>query len=75
MQSQVVDPHVPFMARVCGRSIILAFLIILVASLFPVNIRSSIWGSQISNRILDAGFLPLLGVTLLRTACFSAVLT
>jgi hypothetical protein len=70
MQSQVVDPHVPFMARVCGRSMILAFLIVLVASLFPVNIRSSIWGSQISNRILDAGVLPLLGVTLLRTACF-----
>lgn len=27
-------------------------------------------GNQISNRILDAGVLPLLGVTLLRTACF-----
>lgn len=70
MQCQVVDPHVPFMARVCGRSIILAFLVILIASLFPISIRSSVWGNQVSNRILDAGVLPMLGVTLLRTACF-----
>lgn len=70
MQSQAIDPHLPLLARVCGRTMILAFVVILVASLFPINIRSLIWGSQLSNRILDAGVLPLLGVTLLRSACF-----
>ena len=64
------DPHVPLMARVCGRAMILSFLVILAASLFPISIRSSAWGNQVSNRILDAGMLPLLGVTFLRSACF-----
>ena len=70
MQNQAIDPHLPVMARVCGRTMILAFLVVLAASLFPINLNSSSWGSQISNRILDAGVLPMIGVTLLRSACF-----
>lgn len=70
MQSQAIDPHLPVMARVCGRSMILAFLVVLAASFFPMNLNSSSWGSQISNRILDACVLPMIGVTLLRSACF-----
>jgi hypothetical protein len=49
---------------------ILAFLVVLAASLFPINLISSSWGSQISSRILDAGVLPMIGVTLLRSAFF-----
>jgi hypothetical protein len=70
MLNQAIDPHLPALARVCGRTMILAFLVVLAASLFPINLNSSSWGSQISSRILDAGVLPMIGVTLLCSACF-----
>jgi hypothetical protein len=70
MLNRAIDPHLPALARVCGRTMILTFLVVPAASSFPINLNSSSWGSQISNRILDAGVLPMIGVTLLCSACF-----
>lgn len=66
MPGQTTTPQIPAIAQLCGRSLIFIFLVTLIAGFFPVSIKSPIWGSQLSNLILDAGVLPLLGVALLR---------
>lgn len=68
MPSQTATPQLPAIAQLCGKSLILVFLITLIAGFFPISINSPIWGSQLSNRILDGGVLPLLGVALLRVS-------
>lgn len=68
MPSQTASPQLPSIAQLCGRSLIFVFLVTLIAGFFPINIQSPIWGSQLSNLILDGGVLPLLGVALLRVA-------
>jgi hypothetical protein len=68
MPSQTATPQLPSIAQLCGRSLIIIFLVTLIAGFFPITIKSPIWGSQLSNRILDGGVLPLLGVALLRVS-------
>jgi hypothetical protein len=68
MPSQTPTAQLPSIAKLCGRSLIFIFLVTLIAGFFPISIKSPIWGTQLSNRILDGGVLPLLGVALLRVS-------
>lgn len=64
----VLNPKVPLLVRACGRTLLLAFVVVILASALPIDVRSVPWGTQLSNRIVDAASLPLLGVALLRLA-------
>jgi hypothetical protein len=75
MQSQspsivVINSQLPRICRICGQTLILAFLVLLVSIILPINPRSSAWGLQVSSRIVDTAAFPLLGVALLRLASF-----
>lgn len=61
-------PKVAILIRACGRTLLLAFIVVILAASLPIQPVSSVWGTQFSNRIVDAVFLPLLGVVLLRLA-------
>jgi hypothetical protein len=65
-----LNPKVPMLVRACGRTLLLAFVVVILASVLPIDVRSLPWGTQLSNRIVDAASLPLLGVALLRLAGF-----
>lgn len=62
----VTDPRVALLLWVCGKTLILMFLISVVAALLPFHPRSVKWGTQVANRIIDGAFLPLIGVACLR---------
>lgn len=68
MLSQSTDPHLPMLARVCGRALLLAYVLSVLSLLIPPSPLSTAWGSQLSSRILDGASLPLVGVALLRYA-------
>lgn len=75
MQSQpspllALDPQVSIVARACGRTLILAFLVLVAVAALPFQPRSLAWATQISSRIVDTASFPLLGVALLRLASF-----
>ena len=65
-----LNPQVAMVARACGRTLILAFLVLVVAAALPFQPRSLPWATQVSSRIVDTASFPLLGVALLRLASF-----
>ena len=67
---QALSPQLPMLARACGRTLLLAFLVLVVAAALPLQPRSLAWATQISSRIIDTASFPLLGVALLRFATF-----
>lgn len=68
LPTPALDPKVLMLARVCGRTLLLAFLVVILASVLPIELRSVAWGTQLTSRIVDAASFPLLGVALLRLA-------
>ena len=75
MQSQpspllALNPQVPLVVRACGRTLIFAFLVLVIAAVLPLQPRSLAWATQISSRIIDTASFALLGVALLRLASF-----
>ncbi|MEB3270986.1 MAG: hypothetical protein VKJ44_04995 [Synechococcus sp.] len=60
------DPRPAMLLWVCGKTLILVFLIIVIATILPLEPRSVEWGTQLTSQILNAAFLPLIGVALLR---------
>lgn len=60
------DPRPAMLLWVCGKTLILVFLIIVITTLLPLNPRSVEWGTQLTSQILHTAFLPLIGVALLR---------
>jgi hypothetical protein len=68
MLSQSIDSHLPKLARVCARTLLLAYLLTQFFLLLPLSPLSPDWGSQLSSRILDGAPVPLLAVALLRYA-------
>jgi hypothetical protein len=65
-QNTELDPRLVMLLWVCGKTLILVFLIIVIATMLPFNPRSVEWGMRLSNRIIDTAYLPLIGVALLR---------
>jgi hypothetical protein len=63
-----LDPKVAVVVRACGRTLLLAFAVVILAASLPIKPVSLAWGTQFSGRIVDAVSLPLLGVALLRLA-------
>jgi len=63
-----LDPKVAVLARVCGRTLFLAFVVVILAATLPFQPISLAWGTQFSSFVVDAASLPLLGVGLLRLA-------
>jgi hypothetical protein len=59
---------VPLLARACGRTLLLAFLVLVITAAVPFQPRSLTWASQLSGRIVDTASFPLLGVALLQLA-------
>ena len=66
MPAGVTDPRVAMLLWVCGKTLILVFLISVFTALLPFHPRSVEWGIQLANRIIDGAFLPLIGVACLR---------
>jgi hypothetical protein len=64
----VLNPQVPRVVRACGRTLMLAFLVLVIAAALPLQPRSLAWATQFSSRIIDTASFPLLGVALLRLA-------
>jgi hypothetical protein len=60
------DPRPAMLLWVCGKMLILVFLIIVIATVLPLNPGSVEWGTQLTSQIVNAAFLPLIGVALLR---------
>jgi len=63
-----LNPRVPLLARACGRTLLLAFLVLVITAAVPFQPRSLTWASQLSGRIVDTASFPLLGVALLQLA-------
>lgn len=70
MLSPSFNARVPALAQVCGRTLLFAFAVSAFFAVFPLQIGSSIWGTQLSSRIIDRVFIALVGVTLLCAAAF-----
>lgn len=64
--SAATDPRLAMLLWVCGKTLILVFVIIVMTTMLPLRQPSVEWGTQLSSRIIDAAFLPLIGVALLR---------
>lgn len=65
MLNQAPISRLPKLARVCGLTLLLVFVISVFFAVFPLNLRSPLWGSQLSSRIIDSASIALVGVTLL----------
>lgn len=65
-----MQPRLISVARICGRTLLLAFGMSVVFALFPLNLNSPLWGTQLSSRIIDGASLALVGVALLCAAAF-----
>ncbi|MEB3234100.1 MAG: hypothetical protein VKM98_01620 [Cyanobacteriota bacterium] len=70
MLSPSFNARVPALAQVCGRTLLIAFAVSVFFAVFPLQIGSSVWGTQLSSRIIDRVFIALVGVTLLCAAAF-----
>lgn len=70
MLSQPLNPRLPALARICGRSLLVAYVITVLFAMFPLEFGSPLWGSQLSNRIVDGASLALVGVALLCGTAF-----
>lgn len=68
MLSQSTQQRFISLARICGHTLLLVFGVSVVFALFPLDLRSSIWGTQLSSRIIDGTSLALVGVALLCAA-------
>lgn len=64
----VLEPTVARLARLCGRTLLIAFGIIILGAALPLQAASSTWGTQFSSIIVDSAFLALLGVAMLGLA-------
>lgn len=58
---------------VCGRCLFAVFAVFVLSGLLPFNIKSSVWGSALSSRIVDTASLPLVGTALIFAAAFMLV--
>jgi len=56
--------------RRCGRVLIAAFVLAVITNLFPLNLRSPVWGMSLSSNIVSSVSLALVGVGLLRWSAF-----
>ena len=54
--------------RTCGRTLLAAFVITVVAVLFPLNLAEPSWGLRLSTLVVDAASLPLVALLLMRYA-------
>lgn len=70
MLSQPVNPLLPMLARVCGRTLLLGFVLNLFFVMVPLNLGSAVWGAEFSSRIVDSASIALVGVALLCCAAF-----
>ncbi len=70
MLSQPLNSLLPALARLSGRTLLLAFVLSLFFELFPINLGSLSWGIQISNFIVDHAFVAFSGVALLSYSAF-----
>lgn len=68
MLNQSLISRLPELARVCGRTLLLVFVVSMFFAMFPLNLGSPLWGSQLSSRIIDSASIALVGVTLLSGA-------
>jgi len=65
-----IDPHLAMLARVSGRTLLWIFLLSVAATIVPFNPRSLDWGTNLSNRIVEALSFAFVGIAFLRFACF-----
>ncbi len=65
MLNQAPISRLSKLARVCGLTLLLVFAISVFFAVFPLNLRSPLWGSQLSSRIIDSASLALVGISLL----------
>lgn len=65
MLNQPLMSRLAMLARVCGRTLLLVFLVSVFFAVFPLNLGSPLWGSQLSSRIIDSASIALVGITLL----------
>lgn len=70
LSSRSLNPRLPALARICGNTLLLAFVAVVLFSVFPLQIGSPLWGSQLSSRIVDGASLALVGTTLLSAAAY-----
>lgn len=70
MLSQPINPRLPAMAWICGRCLLLVFVVMVGFAVFPLQFGSPGWGTQLSTRIVDSASLALVGATLLSAAAF-----
>jgi hypothetical protein len=54
--------------RTCGRALLAAFVITVVAVLFPLNLAEPSWGLRLSTLVVDAASLPLVALLFMRYA-------
>ena len=54
--------------RTCGRALLAAFVITVVAVLFPLNLAEPSWGLRLSTMVVNSASLPLVGLLLMRYA-------
>lgn len=67
-QIPLIHPRLPLLARTTGLTLMVVFGLIVIASALPITPRSIPWAGLVSNRIIDATSLALVGVALLRFA-------
>lgn len=70
MSTQTINSHLPALARICGSTLLLAFVALVFFAIFPLKLGSPLWGTQLSSRIIDGASLALVGTTLLSAAAF-----
>lgn len=70
MLSQSSNARVPALAQVCGRTLLVVFAVSVFFAVFPLQLGSSLWGVELSSRIIDRTFIALVGVTLVCAASF-----
>lgn len=70
MASHSLNLRLPALARICGGSLLLAYAVTVLFALFPLDLGSPLWGSQLSGRIIDNASIALVGVALLCGTAF-----
>jgi hypothetical protein len=70
MLSPSINTRVHALAQVCGRTLLFTFAVSVFFAVFPIELGSSLWGTQVSRRIIDRVFIALVGVALLCAAAY-----
>lgn len=65
-----LDPHLPMLVRVTGRTMLIVFVVVVLTSMLPLSPRSPVWGVQLSTRIIEVTSFAMVGVACLRFASF-----